>query len=152
MKILSDKGYSVLLPWGKEEEKKRAERLAVSSQIKVLPKLSLSEIGWIIAHAEGCISMDTGLSHLSGALSIPTVTLYGPTDARIIGSSGKNQLHIQAALPCSPCAKKKCPLPSSTSLNPPCLSALSPDQVFQNLEQMLTLSTCNKLCGSYKEK
>lgn len=57
-------GYEILLPWGNRGEKERSDRLAIFPQVHVLPKLSLSEIGFILEKAEACVSMDTGLSHL----------------------------------------------------------------------------------------
>ncbi|MGL5739865.1 MAG: glycosyltransferase family 9 protein, partial [Plesiomonas shigelloides] len=41
--------------------------------------------------AKQVISVDTGLSHLTAALDIPNITLYGPTDPGLIGGYGKGQ-------------------------------------------------------------
>jgi len=137
-------GYTILLPWGNLEEKARAERLAISSQVQVLPKLSLSQVGYVLARAKACVSMDTGLSHLSAALNISSITLYGSTDSGLIGASGKGQVHLKSTLPCSPCNKKKCPLYAS---GPPChaLAQITPDAVFQRLLPMLTTSVPSRL-------
>jgi heptosyltransferase-1 len=35
------------------------------------------------------------LGHLSAALDAPTIALYGPTDPKLIGTVGKNQVHIK---------------------------------------------------------
>lgn len=133
-------GYTVLLPWGNAEEEARAKRLATSPQVQVLPWLSLSQIGYVLARAQACVCMDTGLSHLTAALNVPSVTLYGSTDSGLIGASGENQLHILSELPCSPCNKKECRFPSS-GLNPPCLAQITPERVFEKL-----LSRINPLC------
>lgn len=85
----------ILLPWGNQKEKKQAEELASScSHAAVLPKLSLAEIGHILLHAKGVVSMDTGLSHIAAALNTPTVTLYGPTDPLLTGTIGEHQIHL----------------------------------------------------------
>lgn len=46
----------------------------------------------VLAGAEFVVSVDTGLSHLAAALDRPNITLYGPTDPRLIGGYGKNQM------------------------------------------------------------
>jgi len=133
---IARKGYTVYLPWGNAEEKARALRLAVDPRAIVLPKMSLSEIGSLLLGARACVSVDTGLSHLSAALNIPSVILYGSTDSGLIGANGQNQIHLISKLPCAPCNQKKCRLPSS-SLNPPCLGELTPERVFQQLLRIL---------------
>lgn len=62
----------------------------------VLPKLSLAGVAAEIAGAEGVISVDTGLSHLTAALDKPNITLYGPTDPGLIGGYGKGQFALTA--------------------------------------------------------
>lgn len=135
LQMLGQKGMRILIPWGNAQERSRAERLCTQEHIQVLPKLSLSKIGTILSKAQGCISMDTGLSHLAAALNVPTVTLYGATDSGIIGASGKNQLHLQSKLPCAPCSKKQCKL--SNAISPPCMAQLTPEHVYQQLLTML---------------
>ena len=48
--------------------------------------------------AAGAVAVDTGLGHLAAALSVPTVSLYGPTSTRLIGTYGLNQVHLQSPL------------------------------------------------------
>ncbi len=142
----------ILLPWGNEQEKERGARLAAASPNAILlPKLSLSEMGYILSRAKACVSVDTGLSHLAAALKVPCVTLYGATDAGIIGASGQNQLHLQAKRFCAPCNQKKCRYASS-SLNSPCMVEITPDWVFASLTEARALNICNKPCGHCKER
>lgn len=90
-----EKGYSVLLPCGNDEERQRARQIAsVSPRAYALPKLSLNEVAAIINKASGAVCSDTGLAHLAAVAGIPTVTLYGATDPKLIGTYGKNQQHI----------------------------------------------------------
>ena len=44
--------------------------------------------------AEFSVCSDTGLAHLSAVVETPSVTLYGPTDTKLIGTEGNNQLHL----------------------------------------------------------
>ncbi|HBO37335.1 MAG TPA: lipopolysaccharide heptosyltransferase 1 [Pasteurellaceae bacterium] len=95
-KITDTLGVEIRLPWGNEKEKQRADRIANGiKKATVLPKLSLTELAHQIANANAVISLDTGLAHLSAALDKPNITLYGPTDPTLIGTYGKNQIHLK---------------------------------------------------------
>jgi heptosyltransferase-1 len=135
IELIQKSPLPVLLPWGNVKEKERAHRLAMGGKnALVLPKLCLSEIGYILARARGCVSLDTGLSHLAAALKIPSVTLYGATNAALIGASGKTQIHLQSSRFCAPCDRKKCRYPGGAlSLQPPCMAEISPDDVLAKL-------------------
>jgi heptosyltransferase-1 len=52
----------------------------------------------MLCQAHGAVAVDTGLGHLSAALDVPTVSLYGPTNTRLIGAYGRNQVHIESPL------------------------------------------------------
>ena len=146
-----DCGYKVLLPWGDEAERSRAEKIVADhTDIIVLPRLSLSELALKIVSAAGVISVDTGLGHLAAALGKPTVSLYGPTDAALSGTVGSNQVHLSSSFPCAPCKKKKCSYqgePRSLSvkderssplvITPPCFLELPPDLVWKEFQQAL---------------
>ena len=93
--LLVKQGLEIHLPWGNDAERARAERLAQnSSQIKVLPKLTLTELAVEILQAQGVVSVDTGLSHLTASLDKPNVILYGATDPNLIGGYGRSQAYI----------------------------------------------------------
>jgi heptosyltransferase-1 len=91
-----EKGFFILLPWGNLKEKERAERLKIHPLVQVLPKLSLNEIGYLIANAGGIVSLDTGLSHIAAALGTSCITLYGPTDPNLTGTIGENQFWVRS--------------------------------------------------------
>jgi len=83
------------------------------------------------------VAVDTGLGHLAAALSIPTVSLYGPTDASRTGTMGNHQKHLSVDYPCAPCLKRTCPYSDSTQeIDPPCFSTVSPEKVWKQLEEM----------------
>lgn len=126
----------VYLPWGNENEKARAERLAKQSDYaQVLPKLSITEMAIILANAKHVVSIDTGFAHLSAALQTPTIVLYGPTDAKRLGIAGKNQLLLQADFPCSPCNSRECLYAKTHKVDvmPPCFESIGPEAVWAQL-------------------
>jgi len=90
-------GQQVWLPWGNEAERARAQRIAASDgRAQVLPRLELLGLASMLLDVQGACAVDTGLAHLSAALDVPTVSLYGPTDTALIGAYGDNQVHIQS--------------------------------------------------------
>lgn len=92
-------GYQAWLPWGSDEEKERAGRIASQCQgTTVLPRLDLMGLAGMLLEVDGAVAVDTGLGHLAAALDVPTVSLYGPTETRLIGAYGKNQVHLQSSL------------------------------------------------------
>ena len=123
-------GYRVLLPWGNDREEARAKRLATGPGVQVLPRLNLSEIGYVIARAKACVCVDTGLSHLAAALDVPAITLYGATDTGLIGASGESQIHIKSERFCSPCQSKTCRYSSGDN---PCMELIAPERVHGEL-------------------
>lgn len=95
--LLAQKQCEIHLPWGTEIERARAERLAkVNPNVKVLPKLTLTELAEHISLVDSVVSVDTGLSHLTAALNKPNVVLYGATNPDLIGAYGENQHYLQA--------------------------------------------------------
>ena len=95
VKHLDDQGMNVLLPSGNKDELIRAKDIAsVSEKATALEILPLNEVAYIIDNADYCICSDTGLAHLSAVVNTPSLTLYGPTDTKLIGTKGNHQIHI----------------------------------------------------------
>lgn len=138
IKTVTDGGWRVKLPWGNEEERARVERLAEGLEsVTILPKLSLTEIGRIIAGSKAVVALDTGLAHVAAAFSVPAVTLYGPTDPGLTGALGVNQEHIKAHFRCAPCFRRQCSLPQKRGIKPPCFATLPPQLVWSRLRELL---------------
>ncbi len=74
---LAARGLPVLLPWGSEQEKQAAERLAAQMpNARVLPKLPMLEAVALAQQAALVVGVDTGLTHIAAACNRPTVELY----------------------------------------------------------------------------
>lgn len=136
--LVTDDGYQVELCWGNEAEQQRAEWIAKDkANVKVLDKSTLSSLAGQINRAAGVIAVDTGLGHMAAALSVPTLSIYGATDARLTGAVGQQQQHIQTDYPCSPCLLKQCDKLTPQSDIPPCYQTLSPTQIWQKLYEVI---------------
>lgn len=140
VKIVTDAGYQVWLPFVNEQELQRAKFLKINDQVKILPKMSITAIKDKLYEVAGVIAVDTGLAHIAAALGVPTVTLYGPTDPAKIGTLGRNQVHLAAQFVCAPCEKKQCFHPEhATPPCPPCFRTLPPREVFTQMEQLICI-------------
>ncbi|MFT5573308.1 MAG: heptosyltransferase-1 [Cryomorphaceae bacterium] len=140
--LITKDGYHVKLCWGNQQERQRAQWIAqASNQVTILPKLSLSELAVELATAKGSIAVDTGLGHMAAALSVPTVSIYGSTNAKLTGTVGLNQIQLQSDYHCSPCLLKKCDKLNDKIDQPPCYAAISPDTIWKKLCDQFVEST-----------
>jgi heptosyltransferase-1 len=131
-------GYAVVLPWGNPEEKLRSERIAKDfPACEIPPKLNLSEVAGLLQGARGVIAVDTGLGHLAAALSVPTVSLYGPTNPARTGTIGKYQVHLAATFECAPCLQKQCTYRGESVVFPACFGSLAPAKVWERFLAVL---------------
>jgi lipopolysaccharide heptosyltransferase I len=162
-RLLISDGYEILLPWGNETEKQRAEMIKnkvdehvdelkvdnAKGYVTVLPKMTLQDIVGKLSKVSAVVAVDTGLAHLAAALDIPLVSLFGPTNpglTRPYGSNTGNQLQLQVDYACIACLKRKCSLtevnahsdtPNSNIISPACYSALTPDRVKKALYTLI---------------
>ncbi|UZE24299.1 lipopolysaccharide heptosyltransferase I [Pseudomonas sp. B21-056] len=140
-------GVVVKLPWGNPLEKARAERIAKGLRnALVLPKLNLGGMGKVLAGAQACVAVDTGLGHLAAALDVPTISLLGPTNPVLTGAYGKGQIHLASDFPCAPCMQKQCTYPPTAEdarrfdlkrEQPLCFTRLNPERVASHLSTLL---------------
>lgn len=83
---LNAQQLKLLLPWASQAEYARALRIAsAATNAVVLSKLGIAQLASLISKARYAIGVDTGLSHLSAALGIPTVAIYTDTNPELTG-------------------------------------------------------------------
>jgi heptosyltransferase-1 len=86
---LRSRGLKSVLPWGSDDERMRSERLEAAIQGAVTPpRTSLEEVASLLAGARCAVGVDTGLTHLAGALGVATVGIYTATDPGTTGLHG----------------------------------------------------------------
>lgn len=79
-KNLVARGLAVVLPWGTDAERDRSARLAGGIPEGIVPpRIDVPDAAHLLAGARCVIGLDTGLTHLAGALGIATVGLYTAT-------------------------------------------------------------------------
>lgn len=138
-KMVSKKGLDVKLPWGSDAERERAERIAKAAnetgkgKVEVLPKMKLLDVMQYIQAAKSVVALDSGLTHLSAALAVPTVSLFGPTNPGLTRPYGHNQTVLKPDFECAPCMLKTCNYPGKHDVEPPCFGTIPPKMVFEAL-------------------
>ncbi|MBD3823095.1 MAG: lipopolysaccharide heptosyltransferase I [Epsilonproteobacteria bacterium] len=76
--------------WGSEAERQDAEWICQYSHAKIAPKMGLEELVAFISEMDLVIGNDTGPTHMAWAQNIPSITLFGPTNERMIFETPQN--------------------------------------------------------------
>lgn len=82
------------------------------------------ELAAAISQCAAVITNDSGPLHVAAALSVPSVSIFGPTDPDRTVIAGATRV-VRAALDCTPCYQRDCPLGTHQ-----CMSDITVDQVF----------------------
>ena len=83
------------------------------------------------------ITNDSGPMHISCALGVPTIALFGPTkSSETNGFRAKDFILLQKFVPCAPCKKRECPLPKGEGHHK-CMVDLHPALVIDETNKIL---------------
>ena len=105
----------------------------VGSRILVMAgKTNLRELAALISECDVFVTNDSGPMHITSALLVPIVAIFGSTDKTATGPYGEGHRIITKDLPCAPCMKRECP---EGHLN--CMTAVTADEVFNAVREIL---------------
>jgi heptosyltransferase-2 len=107
-------------------EKKGSRILTMSG------KTSLRELAALISECDAFITNDSGPMHMSSALHVPIVAIFGSTNKTATGPFGQGHKIISKDLPCAPCMKRECP-----EKHLKCMTEITADEVFAALQEVL---------------
>src|SRR5262249_25156989 len=96
-------------------------------------KTSLSESIALLSVCDLIVSNDTGPGYIAAALDKPTLTLFGPTDDRMIRPFGARAEMIRHKVDCSPCMLRDCPIDHR------CMTGISVDTAASRAAAILNL-------------
>lgn len=97
-------------------------------------KTSLVQLASILNQCKVFITNDSGPMHLAYALGKPVVALFGPTDPKLTGPWGVQNMIIQSNLFCSPCFKRSC-------RDIQCMEKITVEEVYHAVEEILKKNT-----------
>jgi len=135
-------GYQVEVIWGSAQELASAQKIIDQCPSATRPqeRMSITAVAEKLVEAAGVVGLDTGFSHLAGALETPTIALYGPTSPIKVGLIGEHTLNLRLNPPleCMPCHKRQCKwLPEGSQESPMCLTRIAAAEVWQSLVDKL---------------
>jgi heptosyltransferase-2 len=78
-----------------------------------------------IRRARMLVTTDSGPRYLGIAFERPVVTLFGPTDPRLVETHYERETCLSLGIECQPCMERVCPLAHHR-----CMRDLSVDQVY----------------------
>ena len=135
-RIAGEKNTSVVFFWGPGElQDVEYIRFKMKQPSYIIPQTSLKEMGAFLERCSYVISNDSGPMHISAALGVPTLGIYGPTNPHLQGPYGpKNRWVREESLDCLECNLTECPIGNV------CMSQLSAETVFQSFSQLVTQS------------
>lgn len=141
--IALDAGFSVEIIWGSSDEQAIADAIIAACPQATRPaqRLSITTIAEKLVEAAGVVGLDTGFSHLAGALETPTIALYGATSPTKVGLIGEHthNLQLDEPLDCMPCHKRQCKwLPENSRDTPACMTGIKAGQVWLLLQNKLS--------------
>jgi heptosyltransferase-1 len=97
-RALGRDGIELVLPWGTEPERLRAERIAAGlTGARVPQRASLDAVARLIAGAQFVVGVDTGLLHLAAALGVPLVAIFAGSQPHLTGPVGNGSIAVLGA-------------------------------------------------------
>lgn len=97
-RALHGRGLEIVLPWGSDDERAAAERIAASVPgARVPDKAPLDAMARLIAGASLVVGVDTGLLHLAAALGVPLVAIFVASEPGLTGPMGSAPIEIAGA-------------------------------------------------------
>jgi heptosyltransferase-1 len=146
LKLLLEKTDWNLFCVGAPSEKKEVQEIidqATGSQknhlsrIKnVVGKTTLKELEQILSLAELVVGIDSGPLHVSDALRVPTLGIFGPSSPNSWGFLGESSETLQNKISCSPCYRDDGIFPQCHNEHR-CMVDLPASRVFEVIEERL---------------
>ena len=123
-----------LVIWGPGEES--VARTVVESSdgaAQLAPQTSLRETIPFLTRSKLFVGGDTGPFHLAGALGVPVVGVFGPSDPAQNGPFAPEDEVVWKEVSCSPCYKRRCP-----GLGTICLTGIEVPEVLEAVKRRLS--------------
>ena len=110
--LADDEGFQTIIV-GTAGDKSVAEQVAKLMRTEsavIAGETSIGELKGVLACASLVISNDTGTSHVSAALGVPTVVVFGPTEHVATRPLSQQAAVVRHQVECSPCMLRECPI------------------------------------------
>ena len=106
--------------------------------INAIGRVSLSELPALIERLSLFIGVDTGITYMADALSVPIIHLAGPIDTSEQCPIGEEVIIIQNKLPCVPCTYVFKAVYACRTNNRECINSVPADEIYINAKKLLS--------------
>jgi ADP-heptose:LPS heptosyltransferase len=127
-------GLQVVLSGGPGEESKlRVVAQRCRENVVVCAGVSVGELLWVLRRAKLFVGNDSGPTHLAAALGVPTVVLFGSSDAEVWYPWKAPFQRVQNSFDCNPCPGYRCLVYDE----PKCILSITAAQVKLSVDTLL---------------
>ena len=110
--------------------------------LNLMGRIGLVAAAQVLARSRGMIGNDSGMYHLAIGLGVRAAAFYGPTSSTHVGPFRTDSaLVLKKELPCVPCQRATCDVPSALVPNgvirPYCMTLQHPAEVLPSLRAFL---------------
>ena len=116
---------------GDTEAANETARLMRSPACVLAGKTTIAELKAVLACATLVLSNDTGTAHVSAALGVPTVVVFGPTEHIATRPYSDIATVVRHDVECSPCMLRDCPIDHR------CMTRVEVDDVYRAAKDLL---------------
>jgi heptosyltransferase II len=131
--LISDFGADVIL-FGAPQEREMAERIVRAMRQRALNLAGATHIGDLPALLASCglfVGNDSGAMHVAGAVGLPVVGIFGPTDPEGTAPVTPRFTLVREPVSCSPCFLRHCPIDHR------CMTGVSVERVVAAAQEWL---------------
>jgi heptosyltransferase-2 len=102
-----------------------------SRAVVLAGRTSIADLKALLACCSLVVSNDTGTAHVAGALRVPTVAVFGPTQDVSTRPLSDAATIVRHDVECSPCMLRECPIDHR------CMTRVEVDDVYIAAEKVL---------------
>ncbi len=110
---------------GDIEAAREVARLMRSPAAMLAGRTNIAQLKAVLACSQLVVSNDTGAAHVSAALGVPTVVVFGPTEHVSTRPLSKLAMVVRHDVECSPCMLRDCPIDHR------CMARVEVDDVYR---------------------
>ncbi|MEA3560219.1 MAG: glycosyltransferase family 9 protein [Candidatus Omnitrophota bacterium] len=134
-KLAEEKGIRVIMTGGKNDRDlvKKIIDMMKNVPVDISGQTNLGQLAGLLKRCALHITNDSAPMHISAALDIPTLAIFGPTDWRKYGPNGDRHFTLWSNLNCSPCEVSQC------RYNHECMKSITSGKVYETARKMLGL-------------
>ena len=133
-RLIAEQRVEVLILGGPEERwiAEKIQSLMRQRGHILVGQTELEDLIGLISRCQLFVTNDSGPMHLSAALDVPQIALFGSTDERATGPLSEQAVIIHKHVECSPCFLRECPIDLR------CFRQITVDEVYETTRSLLS--------------